>query len=85
MVHSNQMPIATNSDKIDLSSENKTEELANKVSKKLKPGDIIFLYGEMGVGKTTFIRYLINKLQKENNLEQTEITSPTFNLSLIHI
>ena len=74
------MPIATNSDKIDLSSENKTEELANKVSKKLKPGDIIFLYGEMGVGKTTFIRYLINKLQKENNLEQTEITSPTFNL-----
>ena len=74
------MPIATNSDKIDLSSENKTEELANKVSKKLKPGDIIFLYGEMGVGKTTFIRYLINKLQKENNLDQTEITSPTFNL-----
>ena len=74
------MPIATNNDKIDLSSENKTEELANKVSKKLKPGDIIFLYGEMGVGKTTFIRYLINKLQKENNLDQTEITSPTFNL-----
>ena len=74
------MPIATNSDKVYLSSENKTEELANKVSKKLKPGDIIFLYGEMGVGKTTFIRYLINKLQKENNLEQTEITSPTFNL-----
>ena len=74
------MPIATNSDKINLSSEKKTEELAIKVSKKLKSGDIIFLYGEMGVGKTTFIRYLINKLQKENNLEQTEITSPTFNL-----
>ena len=74
------MPIATNSDKIDLSSEKKTEELANKVSKKLKPGDIIFLHGEMGVGKTTFIRYLINTLQKNNKLSQTEITSPTFNL-----
>ena len=74
------MPIATNSDKIDLSSEKKTEELANKVSKKLKLGDIIFLYGEMGVGKTTFIRYLINTLQKNNKLSQTEITSPTFNL-----
>ena len=54
------MPIATNDDKIDLSSENKTEELANKIFKKLKPGDIVFLYGEMGVGKTTFIKYLIN-------------------------
>ena len=74
------MPIATNSDKIDLSSEKKTEELAIKVSKNLKSGDIIFLYGEMGVGKTTFIRYLINAFQKENKLEQTEITSPTFNL-----
>ena len=74
------MPIATNSDKIDLSSEKKTEELANKVSKKLKPGDIIFLHGEMGVGKTTFIRHLINAFQKENKLKQTEITSPTFNL-----
>ena len=74
------MPIATSSDKIDLSSEKKTEELANKVSQKLKPGNIIFLYGEMGVGKTTFIRYLINTLQKNNKLNQTEITSPTFNL-----
>ena len=34
----------------------------------------------MGVGKTTFIKYLINGLQKENKLEQTEVTSPTFNL-----
>ena len=34
----------------------------------------------MGVGKTTFIRYLINNLQKENRLKITEVTSPTFNL-----
>ena len=54
------MPIAIRSVKIDLSSEKKTEELATKFSKKLKPGSIVFLYGEMGVGKTTFIRYLIN-------------------------
>ena len=74
------MLIVTNNEKIILSSEKKTEELAVKVSKKLKSGDIIFLYGEMGVGKTTFIRYLVNTIQKENNLKQTEITSPTFNL-----
>ncbi len=74
------MPIATSRDIVDLSSENKTEELAKKISRKLKPGNIVFLYGEMGVGKTTFIKYLINGLQKENKLEQTEVTSPTFNL-----
>ncbi len=74
------MPTATSSDKIDLSSEKKTEELASKFSKKLKPGSVVFLYGEMGVGKTTFIRYLINKFQKDNKLEITEVTSPTFNL-----
>ena len=74
------MPIAIRSDKIDLSSEKKTEELASKFSKKIKPGDIVFLYGEMGVGKTTFIRYLINQFQKDNDLDITEVTSPTFNL-----
>ena len=74
------MPIATSSDIIDLSSEKKTEELANKILKKIQIGHIIFLYGEMGVGKTTFIKYLINGLQKENKLELSEVTSPTFNL-----
>ncbi len=74
------MPIAINSDKIVLSSEKNTEELANKLLKKLKLGNIIFLYGEMGVGKTTFVRYLINGLQKINKVAITEITSPTFNL-----
>ena len=74
------MRIATSNDKIDLSSEKKTEELAKKISKKIKLGDIIFLYGDMGVGKTTFIKYLINSLQKKNKLKITEVTSPTFNL-----
>ena len=74
------MPIATSSVKIDLSSENKTEELAVKISKKLKQGDIVFFFGEMGVGKTTFIKYLIQELQRVNKLKQIEVTSPTFNL-----
>ena len=74
------MPIATRSDKIDLSSENQTEEFALRFLKKIKPQDIIFLYGEIGVGKTTFVRYLINGLQKKNNEITTEVTSPTFNI-----
>ena len=76
----NLMPTAIKSDRIDLSSEKETEELASTFLKKIKPGCFIFLYGEIGVGKTTFIRYLINQFQKLNKLEITEVTSPTFNL-----
>ena len=74
------MPTATRSDKIELSSEKKTEEFASKFSSKLKSGHIVFLYGEMGVGKTSFVRHLINDFQKINQLELTEVTSPTFNI-----
>ena len=74
------MHIATNSEIIDISLEVKTAELAKKFSKIIKKGDVVFLYGEIGVGKTTFIRYLINCLQVNNHLNQTEVTSPTFNL-----
>ena len=58
------MPIATSRDLVDLSLESQTEKLAKKLSIKLKPGDIIFFYGEMGVGSPTFNllnEYQINK------------------------
>ena len=74
------MHIATNSEIIDISLEVKTAELAKKFSKILKKGDTIFFHGEIGVGKTTFIRHLINSLQTDNHLNLTEVTSPTFNL-----
>ena len=51
-----------------------------KISKKLEKGDCIFLIGEIGVGKTTFTRHLINNLQKQKGLKETEVLSPTFNL-----
>ena len=65
------MHTAISSDKIDISSENDTEDLAKKFLQKIKPGHIIFLYGEIGVGKTTFIRYFINELQKKNKLKNS--------------
>ena len=74
------MLIATNNGKIDISLEVKTAELAKKFSKILNKNDTVFFHGEIGVGKTTFIRYLINSLQVNNHLNQTEVTSPTFNL-----
>ena len=74
------MHIATNSEIIDITLEVKTAELAKKFSKVLKKGDVILFHGEIGVGKTTFIRHLINSLQTNNHLNLTEVTSPTFNL-----
>ena len=76
------MPIAIKDSKIDITSEKLTKELAKQFTKYLKGGEFVFLYGEMGVGKTTFVKYFINEYQKINNLTQTEITSPTF--SLLH-
>ena len=54
--------------------------LSQKVAEKLSKNDCIFLIGEIGVGKTTFARYLINHLQEKNGEKITEVLSPTFNL-----
>jgi tRNA threonylcarbamoyladenosine biosynthesis protein TsaE len=74
------MPIAIRNSIIDISSEETTRELAENFSNYLTGGEVIFLYGEMGVGKTTFVKYLINQFQIKKNLQTTEVTSPTFNL-----
>ena len=36
------------------------EKISNKIKKILSPGDVVFLYGQIGVGKTSFARILIN-------------------------
>ena len=59
------MLIATKGSKIDISSEKKLENFSKKIIIDLKLGDIFFLFGDIGVGKTTFVRYLINHLQKK--------------------
>ena len=76
----NQMPIATKSNKIDISLEKNTESISKKFSNFIKKGDIVFFYGEIGVGKTTFIKHLINNLQIKSELKLTEVPSPTFNI-----
>lgn len=53
-----------------------SKNISNHLSKK----DYIFLIGEIGVGKTTFTRYLINNIQAKEGLKMTEVLSPTFNL-----
>ena len=59
------MHIATKSSRINISEEIKTKSIAEVFSKNIKAGDTLLLRGELGVGKTTFIRYLINFLQKK--------------------
>ena len=74
------MPIATKSSKLDISKEIITKKIAEKIANKVKKNTTLLFYGDIGIGKTTFIRYLINYLQIKNDLEITEIPSPTFNI-----
>ena len=55
-------------------------QISKKISQKLENGDFIFLIGEIGVGKTTLTRHLINNMQSQKGLKETEVLSPTFNL-----
>ena len=57
------MPTAIKDSKIDITSEKSTRELAKKLTSYFRGGEYVFLYGEMGVGKTTFVKYFINKFQ----------------------
>lgn len=47
--------------------------LAHKLVQSLKPGDIIALYGDLGAGKTTLTKYIVEALQIE-----ARVQSPTF-------
>ena len=74
------MHIATKGSKLEVSAESDTANLAKEFSKFLKKGDVVFFYGEIGVGKTTLIRHLINNFQNDNNVLLSEVPSPTFNI-----
>ena len=56
------------------------QKITNSIHKILLPGDVIFLYGQIGVGKTTFVRLLINNYENEKKLKKSEVLSPTFNI-----
>jgi len=65
---------------MNISSLSDLEKIANNIKKIASPGDCIFLYGEIGVGKTTFARKLINNYELENKIKKSEVLSPTFNI-----
>ena len=75
------MLIATRSGRINISKEKDTQLVAKQICKLIKLGDFILLSGNLGVGKTTFVKYIINSLQKINRLRISEVPSPTFNIT----
>jgi len=58
------------------------DTISKQILSSLSKTDCIFLYGELGSGKTTFVRSLVHQLQKKNKIKKTEVVSPTF--SLLH-
>ena len=56
------------------------QKITSSIHKILLPGDVIFLYGQIGVGKTTFVRLLVNDYENEKKLKKSEVLSPTFNI-----
>ena len=74
------MHIAINNSKLDISNLDTTKKLAEDFINYLKKGSFVCLYGEVGVGKTTFVKHFINAYQKYKNLQITDVTSPTFSL-----
>ena len=56
------------------------DTISKKIISNMSNTDCIFLFGELGSGKTTFTRSLINGLQEKNKVNKTEVLSPTFNL-----
>ena len=74
------MHIGTNLKKINITKEKETKLISERFSEIISKGDIICLYGNLGVGKTTFVKYLINNIQRKNKVKETEIASPTFSI-----
>ena len=65
---------------MQLNSLEDTQNFSKNISKIISAGDIIFLYGEIGVGKTTFVRFFINYLESKNGIKNSDVLSPTFNI-----
>ena len=65
---------------MELKSLEDTKKFSENISKIINKGDIIFLYGEIGVGKTTFVRNIINYLESKNKMKNSDVLSPTFNI-----
>ena len=65
---------------MQLKSLEETKKFSKYISNIVKLGDVIFLHGQIGVGKTTFVRFFINYLEMKNKIQSSDVLSPTFNI-----
>ena len=65
---------------IKIENENQTKELARKVASIVPNGTVICLYGDLGAGKTTFVRGIAEALGIKEVVQ-----SPTFNIMKIYL
>lgn len=63
------------SDSVTLVTLEDTRTFARELASILRRGDVVALQGDLGSGKTTFVRYLVEALGGGN-----DVTSPTFTL-----
>lgn len=61
---------------IETSDERGTSAAGERLAQELQPGDVILLYGDLGAGKTAFVRGLARGL----GAEPEDVSSPTFTL-----
>ena len=61
------------------SSTEETKKLAIELAKNLSAGDVVLLYGDLGSGKTTFARFLVESMGFTDRVQ-----SPTFVLSRVY-
>lgn len=57
------------------SSAEETMQVAAEIAKTLKPGDVLAFFGDLGAGKTTFIKAIAEEI---TGIAATAINSPTF-------
>ena len=57
-------------------SEDETRAVARDLAQTLQPGAVLLISGDLGAGKTVFVRGLAEGL----NIDPDEVTSPTFTL-----
>lgn len=65
-------------------SEQETEQLAAKLAERLKTGDNVCLYGELGAGKTCFARGIVTRLRRECATPVIPVKSPSYTLLNIY-
>jgi len=56
-----------------------TEQLARKIADRLRPGDVLALYGDLGSGKTTLTKFLVKALGFKDKVQ-----SPTFIMARVY-